>query len=198
MAGTTPTYAFPYPTAGDTPAGHTQIQALAVAVENKLITNDASITSLLAGGQPKGSQVGYAEITTSSATWNSATKVVTNLTTTFTGITGAVYEIEADFTWQCATASNNDAFAIGWRLGGAGTVVNTDPIVGPRQSRSHPDGTGLNAMHLYGRFTAVASGTHCVAVIGWKPTGNTGATGLFCSNTGSNVTTNIIHVTRVA
>ncbi len=146
-----------------------------------------------------GAQVGYAEITANSSTWNSATKVVTNLTTTFTGIVGAVYEVEADATWQCAAVSNTDAMGIGWRLGGAGSVVNTDPIIGPLQTRSHPDGTGLNSIHLYGRFTAVSAGTHCVSVVGWKPTGNTGATGLFATTaSGTNITTNIIRVRRVA
>ncbi|WP_410644489.1 hypothetical protein [Amycolatopsis sp. lyj-346] len=146
-----------------------------------------------------GAQVGYAEITANSATWNSATKVVTNLTTTFPAIAGAVYEVEADLTWACATASNTDELGIGWRLGGAGTVVNTDPIIGPRQTRTHPDGTGLNDLHLYGRFTAVSAGTHCVAVMGWKPTGNTGTSNLYATTaSATNISTNVIRVRRVA
>lgn len=198
MPGSTPTYGFPYPTSSDTPNGPTQIKALADSLESKFATNDSNINSLLAGGQPKGTQVGYAEFSANSASWNSATKVVTNVKTTFTAIAGAVYEVEADCTWQCANANNNTAFAFAWRLGGSGSVVNTDPIVGPRQQRSHPQGTGLNAVHLYGRITAASSGTHEVAIVGWMPTGDTGATNLFGTNSGSNVTTNIIRVKRVA
>jgi hypothetical protein len=37
MSGTTPLQALPYPTGTDTPAGHTEIQALAVAVDPKLV-----------------------------------------------------------------------------------------------------------------------------------------------------------------
>lgn len=39
---TTPVYAFPYPSLGDPPNGPAQIQALATAVENKIITVDAT------------------------------------------------------------------------------------------------------------------------------------------------------------
>lgn len=46
MSGTTPTYGFPYPTASDTPAGHTQMQSLATAVENNIITKEARIAAM--------------------------------------------------------------------------------------------------------------------------------------------------------
>jgi hypothetical protein len=190
MAGTTPVYAFRYPTSTDSPAGHTQMQNLATDVENKIVLVDAAITA-----RPILGEVGFAEITADSATFNSATKVVLNLTTTFTGIAGAVYRVYANFNWSCATASNQEAFAIGWRLGGAGSVVNTDPLIGLIGPRSHPDGTGFNTTFTSGKFTAASSGTHCVALVGWKPTGNTGASGLKANGTFAN---NRIWIDRIA
>jgi hypothetical protein len=46
MSGTTPTYGFPYPTASDTPAGHTQMQSLATAVENTIISKESRIAAM--------------------------------------------------------------------------------------------------------------------------------------------------------
>lgn len=43
---TTPTYAFPYPALSDPPNGPSQIQALATAVENKIVTMDAAVAGV--------------------------------------------------------------------------------------------------------------------------------------------------------
>lgn len=42
MSGTTPVYSFPYPTLTDTPNGAAQMQSLATAVENKIVTMDTT------------------------------------------------------------------------------------------------------------------------------------------------------------
>jgi hypothetical protein len=44
--GATPTYGFPYPAGGDSPHGPNQIQALATAVEAKVVGLDATDTAL--------------------------------------------------------------------------------------------------------------------------------------------------------
>lgn len=46
MAGTTPVYAFPYPSLSDPPNGAAQMQSLATAVENKVVTMDSAISTL--------------------------------------------------------------------------------------------------------------------------------------------------------
>lgn len=61
MAGTTPTYGFPYPTASDTPAGHTQMQALATAVENRIVQLDPAVTPV--------TQIGFEAQSASAQSW---------------------------------------------------------------------------------------------------------------------------------
>jgi hypothetical protein len=143
-----------------------------------------------------GARIARATITADSSTWNSATKVVTNLAVTFTAVAGATYSIKCPITFTCASASNNIAMGIGWKLGSS--VANTDPIIGEHQTRTHPDATGLNLGYLEGEFTAVSAGQHAVAVVGWMPTGNTGVTKLVAHTTSSTDTTrNFIYVDRV-
>lgn len=121
-----------------------------------------------------GAIVGDSGLITSDApgTWASATKVLSNVTTSFTAVAGGKYEVIADVNWTCATASNQDALGIVWRAGAG--LVATDTLAGYKGPRTHPDGTGYNTITLLGEITAVSSGTHNVGVVGWKPTGNTG------------------------
>lgn len=121
-----------------------------------------------------GAIVGDSGLITSDApgTWASATKVLSNVVTSFSAVAGAKYEVIADINWTCATASNQDALGIVWRSGAG--LVATDTLAGYKGPRTHPDGTGYNTITLYGTITAAATGTHNVGVIGWKPTGNTG------------------------
>jgi hypothetical protein len=120
-------------------------------------------------------------ITTDASTaWTSATKVLTNVVCSFTGVAGAKYEVIANVTWTCATASNQDAIGIAWK---AGTLAATDALAGVVGPRTHPDGTGYNTTTIYGTLTAAVSGTHNVGVVGWKPTGNTGSSLLRANGT---------------
>ena len=64
MSGTTSTYGFPYPTASDVPAGHTQIQSLAQAVEDRIELLDPAVTPP--------TQIGFEAVSTSAQTWGSA------------------------------------------------------------------------------------------------------------------------------
>src|ERR1043165_8772472 len=122
-----------------------------------------------------GSMVGDSGLITTDApsAWASGTKVLSNVVTSFSAVSGGKYEVVADVNWTCATASNQDALGIVWRSGAG--LVATDALAGYKGPRTHPDGTGYNTITLYGTFTAVRTGTHNVGVIGWKPTGNTGS-----------------------
>ena len=114
--------------------------------------------------------------TTDSSTWNSATKVLTNLSAAFTASAGGLkYAVHAVVTWSCASASNQVALGLVWKQG---TVAATDALFAASAPRSHPNGTGFNVTALYGTFTTLAAGAHEVAVIGWMPTGDTGVTKL--------------------
>jgi hypothetical protein len=123
-----------------------------------------------------GSQVASVSSTSDSAnTFNSAAKVFLGLTASFTAPSLATYQALAVFTWSCASAANQEAFGLVWRQG---TVVVGDPLAGASGPRSHPDATGFNVGTVLGVFTTAAAGTHEVALIGWKPTGNTGVSKL--------------------
>lgn len=119
--------------------------------------------------------------TGNSGSWNSATKVVTNLAGTYTAVKGLTYRANATFTYICAAAANTDAMGIAFNQGGAIVAGSTMP--NPQGFRSHPDATGLNHGFISARFTATADGTVGVGVIGYKPTGDTGATNLFANGT---------------
>lgn len=116
-----------------------------------------------------------------SGAWNSATKVVTNLAGTFVGVKGITYRANATFSYVCATTSNTDAIGIAFNQGGVIVAASTMP--NPQAFRSHPDATGLNHGFVSARFTATADGTIGVGVIGYKPTGDTGASNLFANGT---------------
>lgn len=94
MAGTTPTYGFPYPTASDTPAGHTQMQSLATAIEAKFITNDNLLTA---------NSSAYARGRVGSVSGNSNLAVSTTeaviFSCTFTAIAGRRYKFTADMVY---------------------------------------------------------------------------------------------------
>lgn len=179
----TPNFSLPYPSLTDAPNGPAQIKALADAVDAKFVTVD----------NPKLGRVATNLITSNSATWSGATKVATNLQVTFTPVAGAVYRAYATFHWQCAAASNQDAMGLVWKAGAS--IAGTDPIIGTASPRSHPNGTGINYAMCIGEFTAGAAAPHAVGVVGWKPTGDTGASNLFANSTWA---LNQIYVDRVA
>lgn len=111
----------------------------------------------------------------SSNTFNSATKVLMGLTASFTAPSLATYLAIANFSHSCASASNQEAYGLVWKQG---TVAATDTLFGAVGPRTHPDATGFNVSTVMGLFTTSTAGTHEVALIGWKPTGNTGVSKL--------------------
>lgn len=123
-----------------------------------------------------GEMVADVTATSDSSTWNSSTKVLTNLVAAFTAPdAGIKYAVLGVFSWSCAAASDMSAFGVVWKQG---TVAATDTIAGAHSDRSHPDATGFNVTPVYATFTTLAAGAHEVAVVGWMPTGDTGVTKL--------------------
>lgn len=172
MAGSTPNYGWPYPTSSDTPAGHTQMQNLGTSADSTVKGIDNRL-AVVEAASSVGQIVGDSGAISADAvgTWNSATKVLSNVVCSFNAVAGAKYEIIANVTWTCATASNQDALGIVWKFG---SLAATDALAGAVGPRTHPDGTGFNTTTIYGTFTAASTGGHNAGVIGWKPTGNTG------------------------
>lgn len=104
MAGTTPVYAFPYPTLSDPPNGAAQMQSLATAVENKIVPMDAAI-SVLQNPAPVGGEQ-RANALQSLATGNNklnlptatvaAAGITWNGTNQYTVLTTGIYAMSAE------------------------------------------------------------------------------------------------------
>lgn len=112
---------------------------------------------------------------TNSATWTTATKVVTNLAGTFTAVKDTVYRAYAKVHVVNGTA-NTEALMIAIKAGGAVTATDTGDT--PSGVRTLAGGAIVTVM-LSQKFTATADGTYGVGVLGWKPTLDPNAANLF-------------------
>jgi len=106
--------------------------------------------------------------TTDSSTWNSSTKVLTNLTGTFSAINGAKYKIEADATLAVTVANGYGTLGVVYKNGGA--AIATDTLAGSKTTRLDTVGA-VYGLHVVGTFTATATATYGIAVIGWDALG---------------------------
>lgn len=152
MAATTPTYGFPYPTASDTPSGHTQIQALAVALEAKIAAMDAVLNAQIAT-RFKGSSAPGTDQTIGTA------ETIMDEVVTFTAVSGRKYLIihtadNAIATGSPTAATYNYRYAAGATLTTAGTLIQG--VAGPPPSAAHVTDT----RHVV--FTAPSSGQFTV------------------------------------
>lgn len=154
MAGTTPTYGFPYPTAGDVPAGYSQMQALALSLEAKIVAMDAilnaQITTRFKGAVTPGTNqvIGTSE-------------TIMDEKLTFSAVSGRKYLLlhSADhaLTGGSATASTyNFRYAAGASLTTGGTLIET--FLGP------PPNGGHQTFTRHTVFTAPSTGTFTVGL----------------------------------
>jgi hypothetical protein len=91
MAGSTSTYGFPYPTASDTPAGHTQMQALAQAVEDRIELLDPAVTPV--------TQIGFEAQSAAQQTWGAGGGNKLTLATTT--------KLQGNISWNGTTGTIN-------------------------------------------------------------------------------------------
>lgn len=152
MAGTTPTYGFPYPTASDTPAGHTQMQALAESLEAKIVAMDAILNAQIATRFKGTAKPGTDQVIGTSET-------IMTETVTFTAVSGRSYLIlhTADFATASGTALNttyNYRYAAGASLTTGGTLI--EGYIGPPSDGAHRTSTRHTV------FVAPSSGTFTV------------------------------------
>lgn len=105
--------------------------------------------------------------TTDSSTWNSSTKVLTNLATTFTARDAGKYLVTAKATIAMSAAAYA-TMGLVYKQGGA--AVATDTLIDGSTSRADSAGAIWEIVSI-GTFTATASGTYGVAAVGWMALG---------------------------
>lgn len=194
MSGATVNYAWPYPTGPDSPNGAGQIQSAMVAADASLKTVDNAVVAL---GGKLGELFTPITVTANSSSANSATKVLTNLTAlNAVTVIGGIYEIEADFCYQSDSGANTCAFGLMWQTGAGPLNPATATMMKPKQDRSAPAGTGIDAMYLKGRFTATTTAS-TVGLVLWMPTGDPGPVRVYAKNTGSDLAWGNLYGRRV-
>jgi hypothetical protein len=118
--------------------------------------------------------------TTNGATWNSATKVATNLALTFSAINGAKYEV--DIHCHGANSAAQSYATVGALIKNGGAPGPTDTQISAASCQIAYNG-GVVGLHHKAFFTAAATATYGVTVFGWIDTA-TGTGSLFCNTTG--------------
>lgn len=101
--------------------------------------------------------------TTDSSTWNSATKVLTNLAGTFTARAAAKYEVRAKAS-VAVSAAGYAVLGLVYKQGGA--AVATDTQIEGSFTRGG-EAAGVYQLNCVGTFTASVAGTYGVAAVGW-------------------------------
>jgi hypothetical protein len=194
MPGATANYAWPYGVGTDSPNGAAQVQAAMVAADATVKTIDNAVVAL---GAKLGEAFTPITVTANSSSANSATKVLTNLTAAnFPTAIGGIYEIEADFNYQSDSGANTCAFGLMWQTGVGPLVPGTATMMKPKQDRSAPAGTGIDAMYIKGRFTATTTAS-TVGLVLWMPTGDPGPVRVYAKNTGSDLAWGTMYGRRV-
>lgn len=160
MSGTTPTYAFPYPTASDVPAGHTQMQALATAVDTQLALTDANVTANASATQI----ISDIPITANSGNTSGTAKTIW-VSRTVTLISGRRYKVTFDTGYDTAAVSTV-IFEMHYIAGAVATLTGATKFYG-RYQRSQTGGAFLPAIGS-GIFTAPSSGQYTVMGALWN------------------------------
>jgi hypothetical protein len=106
--------------------------------------------------------------TTDSSSWTTSTKVLTNLTGSFTARAGAKYKIRID----ASVSITGTAYAtLGAVFKQGGAAVATDTLCGSGTTIANVTG-GIFRVGLDGTFTAGVAGTYGVACVGWFAIGS--------------------------
>jgi hypothetical protein len=176
MAGTTPVYAFPYPSLSDPPNGAAQMQSLATAVENKIVTLDAALTAINSNSSPYSK--GYVGGVTSIVDTNVTTTEAIIDSCTFTAVSGRRYEIiqDCEYYQKTGTAATNmqmhtRVIAGGTPTATGGTVQGSKyPNCGPAAFITYPS-------TVVSYFVAPSSGTFAVSFTAKVDSGTGGIAG---------------------
>lgn len=101
---------------------------------------------------------------TDSSSWNSSTKVLTNLVGTFTAVDDGIYDVDA---FASVTSSGITYATLGIVFKQGGAAAGTDALCGGPATHRLGETGAVYAMALSGRFVATANSTYGVAVVGW-------------------------------
>lgn len=139
-----------------------------------------------------GQRVVRVTATVDSSTWNSVTKVLANLTATFTPVNGAVYAVRGVCRVGGSGAASGGLLIV--QKDNSSTNLTTDTIIGAMISSVGFVAGASSAFVVEGEFTATSTNTNAVSIVGWNPTGDTATVGLKAA-AGSSI--NSLIVTRV-
>lgn len=150
--GATPTYAFPYPASGDTPNGAAQIQALAVALEAKIVAMDAILNAQITARY-------FGTVTPGTDQVIGTSETIMDEKITFTAVSGHKYLIlhsadNAIASGSPTAATYNYRYAAGATLTTGGTLIRQ--YIGPPPSGAHT----TDSRHTI--FIAPSSGQYTV------------------------------------
>lgn len=109
--------------------------------------------------------------TTDSSVWTNATKVITNLSGTFSAVAGAKYRADCRAAVTHDTTGRYVMLAIYIKNGGI--PANTDTQISATGEYIEAAAVVRNADH-FGTFTTASSATYGVAVFGWTLSGSSG------------------------
>lgn len=179
MPGATPNYGFPYPVLGESPHGPNQIQALAEAVDTKLLADSAALVTTLNSRAPLGeSQSGVDTTfgTTTSTSWTDTISGSSPVTLAFVAPPSGKVSISIS-----AAVKNSGAnfSGLNFRLSGAGSRAAVDGEQAFVQGNSEVVVTKDNVVSglvVGGSYTitlqhkvTAGTGTFNYRRLGWRP-----------------------------
>ncbi|MGV9364531.1 hypothetical protein [Amycolatopsis sp. NPDC003731] len=152
----TPVYSLPYPASTDAPNGPAQIQALATAVENKFVSNDAAIAASRC--------LSDVPVTTNSSNTSGTGRVIW-VSRTVTLVSGKRYKVTFDTGYDSASTSTV-IFEMYYVAGGSATLTGATKFY-ERYQRALQGGAFLAAVGN-GTFVAPGSGSFTVMGVLWN------------------------------
>lgn len=161
MAGATTNFGWPYPTSNDSPAGHTQIQALAVAADASLkSTNDTVAANAIAS-----KTLSDVPVTANSSNTSGTSKTIwVNRQVTLQS--GLRYRVRFDTGYDVGTVSTI-VFEMYWIAGSTATLTGATKFY-ERYQRALASGAFLNT-NGEGTFVAPSTGTFTLMGVLWNP-----------------------------
>jgi hypothetical protein len=167
--GTTPVYAFRYPASSVSPNVPVDMQNLALDVEAKFVTVDASVSanaaSITAAGLSSGTPRGRLASSTragASATFTAETILDSS---SFTAVSGRRYSLSMAVGMVGVAATNGTSYTKRVRYASGGTVTTAGTLASSVTSGIATSGNFEPHQPVYGEFVAPSSGTF---TIGWS------------------------------
>lgn len=179
MPGATPNYGFPYPLLGESPHGPNQIEALAQAVDAKLLADVAALATTLASRAPLGEAYTAADLVFGTTTSTSFVDALTGATAVTLGFT-APPSGKVMISISAAIKNSGANFSgVAFRLSGAGARAavdgeqifvqgNSEALVTKENPVTGLTPGGVYTITMQHKVTA-GTGTFNYRRLGWRP-----------------------------